>query len=388
MTTLDWVIVAFAALLTIHGYSRGFIVGAVSLFGFAVGAAIGTRLGPMILAGGRHSPYAPLFGLAGALLAGAILAGGLEGVARRVRSVVRIPLLRTLDGVLGACLTGALALGLVWLIAAIVMQAGGSRALRADVERSAIIGELDRILPSSGSLLGALAQFDPLPSVSGPPADVAPPPSAILASGAVRADEASVVRVVGQACGLGIEGSGWVAAPGLVVTNAHVIAGEDGDTVVEAHGQPPGLQVSVAVFDPHNDIAVLRVSGLRARPLPTASEAPPGTGGAILGYPLDGPFDARPARLGGTQLTSTDNAYGQGPVLRVISSLRGLVRPGNSGGPIVDSAGEVIGTVFASMTDAPAGQPAGFAVPNSVLARELARASQGGVTVSSGHCAQ
>jgi S1-C subfamily serine protease len=383
MSTVDWVILGFAVLLALHGYSRGFIVGALSLLGLLVGAAIGTRLGPLLLVDGNRSPYAPLFGLAGALLAGGVFAGGLEGLAARARSGLRPPLLRRLDGLLGALLTGTLALALAWLLGAIA--ADGSRALRADVRRSAILAELDRIMPPSGPILNALAQFDPLPSVAGPPANVGPPPARVPA-GAAAAAAASVVRVVGQACGLGIEGSGWVAAPGFVVTNAHVIAGEGGDTVVQAAGNPPSLRAVAVLFDAHNDIAVLRVAGLSARPLRIATTPPTGTAGAILGYPLDGPLNEQPARLGQTQLTSTDDAYGQGPVLRTISSLRGLVRPGNSGGPIVDAAGAVIGTVFASMTNAPAGQPAGFAVPNSVLRPELARAQARTAAVSSGHC--
>jgi S1-C subfamily serine protease len=260
--------------------------------------------------------------------------------------------------------------------------------LRADIERSAILGELDHILPPSGLLLNALAQFDPLPSVAGPPANVAPPLRSVLATPAIRSDAGSVVRVVGQACGLGIEGSGWVAAPGLVVTNAHVIAGESGDTFVEAGSGDPGVQATAVVFDPRNDIAVLRVPGLGPPPLRIAAAAAVGTQAAILGYPLDGPFDAQPARMGSTQLTSTDDAYGQGPVVRLISSLRGLVRPGNSGGPLVDRSGSVIGTVFASMTDAPIDAPSGFSVPNSVLRPLLARAVASTGQVSSGHCAQ
>ena len=193
------------------------------------------------------------------------------------------------------------------------------------------------MLPPSGPILNALARFDPLPSVARPGraragADARDPRQRAASGGG-----ASVVRVVGTACGLGIEGSGWVAAPGLVVTNAHVVAGES-DTDVEVGGQAARSAGAVpVVFDVHNDIAVLRVHGLdeprcRSRPIPS-----PGTAAAILGYPLDGPFDVQPARLGQTQLTSTEDAYGNGPVLRMISALRGLVRPGNSGGPMIDA---------------------------------------------------
>ena len=158
--------------------------------------------------------------------------------------------------------------------------------------------------------------------------------------------------MVGTACGLGIEGSGWVAAPGLVVTNAHVVAGET-DTVVQIGGVAPGLPARVVVFDPHDDIAVLRVPGPQ-RAAPSSWRPTPGRAraAAILGYPLDGPFDAEPGRLGQTQVVNTEDAYGNGPVQRSITSLRGRVRPGNSGGPMVDAGGRVVATVFAAITGA------------------------------------
>jgi S1-C subfamily serine protease len=385
MTAIDWVIVALATVFGLHGYARGFVVGALSLGGFVVGAMIGTRLGPLVLSQGDRSPYAPLFGLAGALLAGGILASGLEGVGRRVRAILRLPLLRTLDGLLGALFTGCVALAIAWLVGAIALQASGSRTLRADIQRSLILQELNAVLPPSGPVLNALARVDRLPSVSGPVAHVAAPSRGILAGPGVGAAVASVVRVVGTACGLGIEGSGWVAARDLVVTNAHVVAGER-DTVVEVGGQSPGLTAVPVVFDVDNDIAVLRVAGLDEPALTLAGDPSPGTAAAILGYPLDGPFDAEPGRLGQTQLTSTENAYGDGPVLRMISALRGLVRPGNSGGPLINGAGAVVGTVFAAVTRAPAGDPGGFAVPNSVIGREVARALRSTGEVSSGPC--
>lgn len=385
MTLIDWVIVAFAVLLAVRGYSRGFLVGVLSLGGFALGVLIGTRLAPLLLTQGDHSRYAPLFGLAGALIIGGILATCLEGVGRRIRAVLPIPLLRTLDGLLGALLTGAVALAIAWLLGAIAVQASGSRTLRTDIQRSVILQELDTVLPPSGPILNALARFDPLPSVSGPAAHVSPPSTRILASAGVRAAAPSVVRVVGTACGLGIEGSGWVAAHDLVVTNAHVVAGER-NSVVEVGGEPPDLPAVPVVFDVHNDIAVLRVLGLDEAPLTLASDPAQGTGAAILGYPLDGPFDVQAARLGQTQLTSTEDAYGNGPVLRMISALRGLVRPGNSGGPLIDGAGAVVGTVFAAVTSAAAGDPGGFAVPNSVVAKEIARARNRDRAVSSGQC--
>jgi S1-C subfamily serine protease len=386
MTFVDWLIVLFTVLLALRGYTRGFVVGALSLVGFGLGAYIGTRVGPLLLPHGDHSPYAPLFGLAGALLAGGVLATGFEGLGLSARRVVRIPGFDVFDGVLGAGLTGCVALGIAWIIGAIVLQSSGSPQLRADVQRSAILRALNSALPPSGGILNALARIDPLPTVTGPPADVSPPTRGILAAPGVRAASPSVVRVLGSACGLGIEGSGWVAGPGLVVTNAHVVAGES-DTVVQVHGLGPSLRAVPVVFDPHNDIAVLHVSGLSEPTLRLAPNPRAGQAAAILGYPLDGPFSAQPGRIGSTQVVSTENAYGNGPVLRSIQSLRGVVRPGNSGGPLVNAAGQVVGTVFASITGPVSRGGDGLAVPNALVRRQLAIARSRGRSVSTGACA-
>jgi S1-C subfamily serine protease len=385
VTSIDWLIVAFCALLAFYGYVQGFIVGALSLAGFAIGAFLGARLGPLLLSGGSRSHYAPLFGLLGALLAGGVLASGFEGVGMRARAVLRLPGLRAVDGLLGAALTACVGLGIAWIVGAVALESTSSASWRARLEHSVILSDLDQLLPPSGPLLHALARFDPLPAVSGPPADVAPPTRGILATRGVRDAGSSVVRILGTACGFGIEGSGWVAAPGYVVTNAHVVAGES-NTVVEVGGSPPDLQAQLVAFDPHDDIAVLRVPGLRLAPLPIAPSAPVGRAVGILGYPEDGPFVIEPGRVGQTQSTSTEDAYGDGPVTRSITSLRGLVRPGNSGGPLVDSAGRVVATVFAAIVGG--GQGAGgFAVPNAVVRTELAAAERATHTLVSARCA-
>jgi S1-C subfamily serine protease len=386
VTAIDWLIVAFTALLAFYGYMQGFIVGAMSLVGFAIGAFVGTRLGPLLLPTGSHSQYAPLFGLVGALLAGGMLASGFEGIGVHARAALRLPGLRTVDGLLGAALTACVGLGIAWIIGAVALDSSGSQPLRRDIQRSAILSELNEILPPSGPILHALARFDPLPSVHGPAADVPRPTRGILATAGVRHAATSVVRVVGTACGLGIEGSGWVAAPAVVVTNAHVVAGES-DTTVQVHGDAPGLEAQPVVFDPHDDIAVLRVHGLSLRPLALAHDSRSGTSAGILGYPLDGPFNAEPGRIGTAETVSTEDAYGNGPVTRTIVPLRGLVRPGNSGGPMVDSAGQVLATVFAAITSGNGGRgPGGFAVPNSLVRAQLAIAAARQHAVATGPC--
>ncbi|MCL2420196.1 MAG: MarP family serine protease, partial [Conexibacteraceae bacterium] len=377
MTVVDVLILILVALLALQGYARGFIVGAAALAGFVAGAFIGSRIGPLVLSGGANSPYAPLFGLGGALIVGSLLGAIFEGVARRVRYLLWLPGLKLVDGLLGAVLTACIGLGLAWILGAVLLQGADQfrlpQSMRRSIQRSAILRELNRTLPPSGPILNALAKIDPLPSVAGQAASVPAPDAGVLSAAGVRDAAASVVRVAGQACGLGVEGSGWVAGPGLVVTNAHVVAGET-DTTVQYRGAGPGLPAHALVFDPHNDVAVLSVPGLSAPSLQLESgPAHPAEGesAAILGYPLNGPFDQQPGRLGQTRFSSTSDAYGN-PAVREITSLRGLVRPGNSGGPLVDAAGQVVGTVFAEITNAPAGAPGGFAVPNSVVGHELA----------------
>lgn len=391
MTIADWVIVVIVLLMALQGYMRGFIVGAMSLVGFVGGAWIGTRVGPQLLSQGDHSPYASLFGLGGALICGFVLAAVCDGVAWRLRSMLRVvPGARMADGVVGALLTGVVGLGFAWIVGAVLVQSAGNwslpPSLRSDIQRSAILRELDRVLPPSGPLLNALARVDPLPGVSGSSADIAAPDAAILRAGLVRAAAPSVVRVTGDACGLGVEGSGWVIAPDTVATNAHVVAGEN-DTTVQLHGTGIGLPAQLLLLDVRNDVAILHVSGLDAQALPLASGPAAGNSAAILGYPEDGPFNVEAARIGRTQVTATENAYGQGPVLRSIMTLRGLVRPGNSGGPLVDASGHVVGMIFAEETDAPAGRPAGFAVPAAVVAADYGKVKNSTATVSSGSCA-
>ena len=383
MTAIDWAIVAFTILLAIYGYAQGFIVGALSLAGFAVGAFVGTRLAPLLLSQGSRSPYAPLLGLLGALLAGVVLASGLEGVGARARAALRLPGLRTVDGLLGAVLTACVGLGIAWIVGAVALQSNGSPPLRSDFQRSAILTELDQILPPSGPILNALSRFDPLPTVRGPQADVPAPTRAILLKPGVRGASASVVRVFGTACGLGVEGSGWIAAPGVVVTNAHVVAGES-DTAIQIGGVGPGHPAQVIGFDSRNDVAILRINGLSSTALRMAGPTRIGASAAVLGYPLDGRFVAEPARLGQTNTVNTQDAYGQGHVVRSLTALRGLVRPGNSGGPLVNSQGQVLATVFAALTDS--GRPGGFAIPDDVVAAALHRALARDRTVADGHC--
>jgi S1-C subfamily serine protease len=228
-------------------------------------------------------------------------------------------------------------------------------------------------------LINALNRIDPRVAIQGPSPNVAAPDSKIARDPEVRAASSSVVRVLGTACGLGVEGSGWVAAPGLIATNAHVVAGES-DTTVTPAASDTALDATPVHYDPTNDLALLRVNGLGDGPLSFAPEVQSGTPGAVIGYPENGPLTITPARVGATGAVITQDSYGRGPVTRQLTALRGEVHSGNSGGPLVDGDGRVMGTVFAATTQ---GKPGGYAVPNSVVAGALGDSTG---QVSTGPC--
>jgi S1-C subfamily serine protease len=196
---------------------------------------------------------------------------------------------------------------------------------------------------------------------------VAPPSAAIATDSDVLRAGRSVVRVLSTACGLGIEGSGWAVAPGLIVTNAHVVAGADDTTVTTQDGAE--LDATPVFYGTRNDLALLRV-GADVPALPISSQRPAGSAAAVLGYPENGPYALAPARVGETTETISENSYGRGPVDRTITAIGGSVRSGNSGGPLVNAAGEAIGVVFATTTS---GSPGGFAIPAELVRGALDR---------------
>lgn len=379
VTGVDWIIVGLVVLLALFGWAQGFISGVLAFAGLALGAWIGTRIGPLVLSEGSRSPWAPAFGLLGALVVGSLLAGLFEAFGTPVRrALAALPGFAAADGALGAVLVAVVGLGVVWILGALAIQNGNYR-MRQEVQRSAILQRLNTILPPR-PLLNSLQALDLLPRIAGPDAQVEPPRAGIARDPDVQEAAASVVKVLGTACGLGIEGSGWVARDSLVVTNAHVVAGQR-DTRVLPAGREPGQPARAVHFDPRNDLAILRVDGLDDPPLPLAGELDPGTSAAILGFPLNGPFDVRPGRLGVTQRVPSSDAYGR-PVERSMTALRGLVRSGNSGGPMVDGEGRVVTTIFAAKTS---GQNGGYGVPNPIVARALADV---GGPVSTGPCSR
>ena len=380
MGPLDIIIAVFLVAAVLRGARTGFLAGAFSLVGVVLGAAVGSRVAPLILPDGQS----PVFGAA--LTLASIVAFALLGdvLARAVGGSLRSRLRgapEALDGLGGAVLGLALSLVLVWVVGIFILQSPPLSGLHPTLERSKILGALSDRMPSE-LLTDAVSRLDPLPEVRGPEANVADPDRGITADPDVSAARFRTVRIRGMACGYGVEGSGWVAAPDLIVTNAHVVAGES-MTRVQPGGNGESRRAHVILFDPKNDIAVLRVKNLGISPLPLAVPRR-GQGVAVLGFPQDGPFDAQPARTGETRRVISTDAYGRGPVERTVTSFRVHVRPGNSGGPAVNEDGEVVATIFASRKGS---DSSGYGIPSQIVQRHLDAAAGRSGPVGTGGCA-
>ena len=370
MNFVDVIIAVFALSLAVVGYERGLIASGLPLAGFVLGAAIGGRLGPALLAEGGESPYAPLVTVLAGLVLGAALAAVVEGFAHGLSArLSRRAWSAWLDGLGGAALLGALGLLLAWALGAAALNSPGpgERDLRHTLQSSRILTALNDVLPPSGPLLNVLRHIDPTPTIRGPDANVRAPDPAIAKDPDVQRAGDSVVKVLGTACGLGIEGSGWVAGPGLVVTNAHVVAGEDDTTVTTRSGTT--LDASAVHYEPRNDLAILRIDGLEAPALRVAPRVPRAAAAGVLGYPENGPLTISPARVGSTGEVISQDSYGRGPVRRRMTPFRGEVRSGNSGGPAVDARGQVLTTVFAASHGQ--GPPGGLGIPDEIVRRAL-----------------
>jgi S1-C subfamily serine protease len=210
---------------------------------------------------------------------------------------------------------------------------------------------------------------------------VAPPPRGVARDPDVRRAGNSVYKIRGEnSCSRGVEGSGFLYGPGRVMTNAHVVAGVDHPHVLVGERELPAR---VVFYDSDTDIAVLAVEGLSARPLHFDRHARPREAAAVLGYPQDGPYDVEGARIRDQQRLRSPDIYGNGTVVREVYSLRSLVRPGNSGGPLVSTNGDVLGVIFAaSVTDG----NTGYALTADQVARAAAQGLTGRDRVDTGPC--
>ena len=358
MNLADWIAIAVVVLTAIGGVRRGLVTGVLSLGGLFAGAIVGARAVPGIV--GDLGGWTPLVALVGAALGGMLgqWVGLFVGHTAR-KSMLPLPPLRILDSAGGVLLGAATGLALCWVAGAALLYMPGQSDLRKVAQESSILSGLTEALPPE-RVIDALERIDTFSAIVGPATGVSAPDPAIARDPEIAAARNSVVRVRGFACGLGIEGSGWIVRRGLVVTNAHVVAGVGSPTVDRRDGR--ASSATVVAFDAQNDVAILRVPGLEGRPLPLA-DFDRGEPAAILGYPLDGPYTVTAARLGGTARVAARDAYNRVRIGRSVVGFRGGVLRGNSGGPVVDRDGRVVTTVFARRH----GADEGYGVPNDAV---------------------
>lgn len=356
---LDLILLVVIGCYAVGGFRNGALLGGLSFAGFFGGAALGAQLarplGRTLADGAAQVPVAIVcvlfFAMLGQLIA--IWVGG------RLRSKVTWSPARQLDRVVGALFSAMAVLLVAWMVALPVAFAPFP-TLSDQVRRSVTIRAVDDTLPDSvRNLYSSLRRFvdrSGFPQVFGALqptriVDVPPADPALLRSEAVATVRDSVlkVRAVALSCDRGMEGSSVVYAPERVLTNAHVVAGADQVKVETSRGR---LSAHVVVFDPGRDIAVLWVPGLKPAPLKLSGvPASSGQDAIVLGYPEDGPFDVRPARVRDRELISGRDIYGQVSVDRDIYTIRSVVRSGNSGGPLIATDGSILGIVFASALD-------------------------------------
>ena len=390
MNLLDWLLVVLVLTYALSGYWQGFITGAFATTGLLLGGLFGVWLAPTALGDAEPSVVVSLGALFIVILCASLGQALLQYAGARIRDKITWQPVRAVDAVGGAALSAVAVLLVAWALG-VAVSGSGISGITGQVRNSTVLGEVDRILPDSAdSALGAFndvvgSGFFPQyldPFAPERIVEVGPGPKRLLSDPDVAAAEVSVLKIRGtNRCGRGVEGSGFVYADGRVMTNAHVVAGVS-DPSVEVNGD--AVAAEVVHYDPDLDVAVLALdtTGLPALSFDTAAEAREGV--AILGYPQDGPYDVQVGRIRAEQRLRSPDIYGDGSVIRSVYSLRGLVRPGNSGGPIVSSAGDVVGVVFAaSVTDPDTGY--------ALTAEQVGRSAVSGVSaddeVSTGDCA-
>jgi S1-C subfamily serine protease len=360
MNAIDLALVLGIVVFAVVGWKRGFLYGLFSLLGFLLGASVGLALAPRLLRswdpGWGRAVVAVVVVLFAAILGQLVVGYGGKWLSDRVTWRPA----EVVDSLAGALLSVTVMLLVAWLVAALTVGIGADPLTR-QVRMSSVLDLVDNVMPSQAQ--EAVGQIDHLIQSSGfpqvfaglsaaPIPPVASPDPAVLRRPGVRAASQATVKVVGTAasCARSIEGSGFAFAPERVMTNAHVVAGVEHPTVSIGD---TSIRATVVYFDPKLDLAVLDVPGLKAKPLVFQPDVGRGAPVVVLGYPENGPLDAQPARVRAVQSARGNDIYDKNPVLREVLSLRAQVYPGNSGGPVVDASGRVVGVVFADSLDSP-----------------------------------
>lgn len=388
---VDLLVVVLALFAAASGWRQGAATAGLAFTGVVLGAVVGIRLAPTVASYVQGTAARTALGVAVvvALVAIGEAAGVLLG--RVVRGSMRWVSVRRLDSLLGSVMQAAAVLVAAWLLAVPLTSIGGN-SLASEVRASAVLAKVNDVLPGQARRLpaefSALLDTSGLPNVLGPFArtpitEVAAPDPALQTTPVVQNLRGSVLKIRGVApsCSRGLEGSGFVVAPERVMTNAHVVAGTD-QVGVESNGAL--LTATVVLYDPQTDLAVLDVPGLRAAPLTFApTPAASGASAIVLGYPLDGPYTANAVRVREDITLRGPNIYDSQTVSRDVYTVRGTVRSGNSGGPLVDTGGQVLGVVFGAAVD---NSETGFVLTAQEVSSELAQAAQLSRAVPTGRC--
>lgn len=357
---VDLIVVVIALLAAASGFRQGAVASALAFLGVVLGAVAGILLAPHVISNFEDRTTRLLVGVV--LLVGLIIIGEVSGMilGRAARSGIRSRGVRRVDSVIGSMLQVVAVLIAAWLLA-IPLSSSAETQVSTAVRGSKVLTGVDALAPQWLRDLpkdfSALLDNSGLPQVIGPfgrtpVAEVGPPDPTVLQLPAVAQVRPSVVKIEGTApsCRQALEGSGFVVSPERVMTNAHVVAGTRRLTVSSPNGQQ--LPARVVLFDSDNDIAVLDVPGLTAPALRFADgEAQTGDDAIVLGYPEAGPFAVNAVRVRDKINLSGPDIYRTGQILRQVYTVRGLIRQGNSGGPMINSAGEVVGVVFGAAED-------------------------------------
>jgi S1-C subfamily serine protease len=389
---LDLILIALAAAFAVAGYRQGFIVGALSFVGFLGGAAVGAVFSPAIaralVSGPARQALVAIIVVFLAAMIGQLVAS-LAGAA--VRSRVTWRPVAFVDAIGGAVVSVISVLLIAWLIGSAVVNAPFP-AVAGQVSNSAVLRGVDTFMPSGAHVMfsdfrrllasGPYTQVFGALGAEGSPT-VPPPDPGVVNSAGLKQARPSVVKIVGMApsCSRNLEGSGFVFAPHHVLTNAHVVAGvRNGLTVILRRRH---YQAKVVLYDPERDVAVLYVPSLGAPSLSFTGQASQGASAIVAGYPMNRRFTAVPARIDNEQSANSPDIYQTHTVTRDIYQVRAVVRPGNSGGPLLTPTGSVYGMVFAAAVDTP---DTGYALTAGEVAADVSRGRAATSAVSTQAC--
>jgi S1-C subfamily serine protease len=375
---LDIAILAVGLVAAVSGWRSGALGSLMSFVGVVLGAVAGVMLAPHLVAH-IHSPRTKLFAALFLILA-LVVIGEVAGVVlgRAVRGAIRNRTVRTVDSVIGVALQLVVVMVAAWLLAS-PLTSSDQPNLAAAVRGSKVLAQVDKYAPgwlrAVPNRMSNLLSNSGLPDVLEPfgrtPIQAVEAPDASLADSlVVSSTKPSVVKVRGVApgCQKVLEGTGFVIAPNRVMSNAHVVAGSESVTV-EVEGNT--YDATVISYDPNEDISIMDVPNLPAQPLVFAEQpARSGTDAVVLGYPGGGDFLATPARIREIIELSGPDIYRTTTVNREVYTIRGTVRQGNSGGPMINRAGQVLGVVFGAAVD---DNDTGFVLTAQEVSRQLAK---------------